>query len=154
MPRLSGKKSEIVITSGHKVFEGTGYASPAWSITYSMLPHADMDAMMRAREEAEESGLGTVGTNLLYATKYAVIGPITDWDGFQDESGDELECSLEAKIEFYNDPMMREFWGLFAQALNEEKEKLTPKEEAINEGVGELLHTSAGSTDREAEELE
>lgn len=149
--RLSGQKPELTIDSSNVRFTGTPYEGEDFMLVMSTDTTSGLLSAVKARKEANDRGLGQEGVVALAYGKYDILTPIKEWDGFEDENGQPLECNDDNKDKFFNDPVFADFWNIVRGIYQEETARKTDEEEAIEEGLGESGITSDGSTDQVAE---
>lgn len=180
MPQLGKIKKEVIITQDHKRFNGSSYAEEFFTVV--MLTGirgtiAQQKGQKDAKKEWEDlKGEGDVPSILaeknlkgegdapsILVGKHLVISRISDWSGFLDEDGNEMEPDDRNKSDMYDyDPQFFDLlYAAYLDEVNPNWEKALKREpqrepqvDEVDEAMGEHGDTSNGSTHPEEVQLE
>ncbi len=161
--RPSGKPKSIDIDNTHSLFKGTPYENESFALTFDLGFEATVRnsikssiAVSKVMSEEEKASNPTLYNGLVNAYsqgKYFFIAGITDWTGFEDINGNELECTDANKESYVDDVGYNDFFEIVSKIVAEAR-KPSQEEVAVDEGLGISSNGSNGTIEEAAGELE
>lgn len=148
-------KGEITLDGKSDLVKGTKYEGEEFLLTLKYGFEEEMDTAALASSEVKrkvgsDSDDFTMMFNLYALNKWKPICAIKEWYGFEDEDGEQLDCTSENILMFFEDSDYRDLFDIIGKALNQDNR--TDSEIEVDEASGEPSSGSDGSTDPLLEE--
>ena len=144
MPALTSDKVSGLtakVGNSHEKFIGTEFENDNFIVELDLSTEPTDYAAFGAAQEVKTK-LGTDSVPMSVYHKHVLLGRIVSWEGFTDENGVDLPCTMENKALFYKIP---EFAPLF-KALGEIVDEFIEPQKALEEFAEEEGNESEDSS--------